>query len=234
MKYLLAILDEEGRKSAVDIVVIGDGPLLRMMLAMAREMKIDEDITFVGHKSHTALFDTLSLVDLVVNTVLYETFGISNAEAQAAGIPVVTWDSVTSKESLSVFGSFLVNPKEELNNWTDENHTADEAADYLLQRFAHKISHVLKNWNGIDKELLCRAAYDRIELLNIDTHARLMSKMLWRHYIYGQLSQSEKRNFRENEVFAHIADFSRDFDMDAVSTVQNVLAAANLLLPTTL
>ena len=80
----------------VHVTMIGDGSLLPELKKMSFEemnFSANEDIKFAGWIKREDMSKTLDNLDLVVQTSLRdsETFGISNIEAMARGIPIINF-----------------------------------------------------------------------------------------------------------------------------------------------
>ena len=91
LKQKLKLLDY----GTVHVTMIGDGSLLPELKKMSfREMNFSvKEVKFVGWIKREDMSKTLDSLDLVVQTSLRdsETFGISNIEAMARGIPIVNF-----------------------------------------------------------------------------------------------------------------------------------------------
>ena len=74
------------------LVVVGDGPDRLDLEEMARTLGIDNHVKWLGQKSHDEVLRLYSIMDMVVVPSVFEGFGLTAAEAMAAGKPVVASD----------------------------------------------------------------------------------------------------------------------------------------------
>lgn len=80
------ILSEE---PAARLVIVGDGPLLDRLKALAHEVGIAHLSRFLGHIDNVVLKPILKSADVLVVPSIYEPFGIVALEGMASGVPVV-------------------------------------------------------------------------------------------------------------------------------------------------
>jgi len=74
------------------LLLIGDGPLKRKLLALAKKLKISEKVRFLGEVPQEEIPRFYRAAFLAVYTSLYEGFCYGAAEAMAFGVPVVAPD----------------------------------------------------------------------------------------------------------------------------------------------
>lgn len=74
----------------VHLVIVGDGPLRPAMEALARDLKIAQNIRFLGTRDDVGRI--LAASDVFFFPSLHEGFGLAALEAGAAGLPVVGSD----------------------------------------------------------------------------------------------------------------------------------------------
>ncbi len=86
-RYLMEAVAKLKAAQPVKLVILGDGPLRRELEGLARTLRIEEDVAFVGEVNDVPAW--LSAIDLFVLPSLWE--GLPNAllEAMAMGLPVV-------------------------------------------------------------------------------------------------------------------------------------------------
>jgi glycosyltransferase involved in cell wall biosynthesis len=88
------ILNKGYQGKKIQFWIIGDGALKNILKQMTIELGLDTDIVFKGSVPHKQVLEHLSNKDihLVLHTTLTnETFCLSNVEAMAAGVPVITY-----------------------------------------------------------------------------------------------------------------------------------------------
>lgn len=73
----------------VKLLVVGDGPDRAKLNERAKNLGIFDHILWLGVKEQSEVFDLYSVMDVVVAPSLFEGFGLTAAEAMAAGRPVV-------------------------------------------------------------------------------------------------------------------------------------------------
>ena len=74
------------------LVIVGDGPDKALLQSSARALEIGENIVWVGAKSHDETLRLYGIMDVAVVPSEFEGFGLSAAEAMAAGLPIVASD----------------------------------------------------------------------------------------------------------------------------------------------
>lgn len=71
------------------LVLIGTGPEEEPLRETARHLGIEHHIIWLGEKEQEEIFQLYSIMDIFIMPSLYEGFGLTAAEAMAAGLPVV-------------------------------------------------------------------------------------------------------------------------------------------------
>ncbi len=74
---------------AVHLSIIGDGPEREALVALAKELKVDDRIEFVGYVPQIDMITYLRHADVFVRASRSEGLGNSFLEAMAVGVPVV-------------------------------------------------------------------------------------------------------------------------------------------------
>lgn len=74
------------------LLVIGDGPDKSALQSLAKELRIADNVVWLGAKPQYETFRLYGLMDVVAVPSEFEGFGLSAAEAMAAGLPVVASD----------------------------------------------------------------------------------------------------------------------------------------------
>ena len=77
----------------VHLTIIGDGPELPKLKALARELNITEQVTFCGTLSNEEVKYKIQESDIFILTSKKETFGVVLIEAMAAGLPSISTKS---------------------------------------------------------------------------------------------------------------------------------------------
>lgn len=81
----LSLLRE--RRRAAQLLIIGDGPDLTMLKALAAELGVADAVIFAGYQGEARRF--YPLMDVFALASAHEAFGLVLAEAMLAGVPVV-------------------------------------------------------------------------------------------------------------------------------------------------
>jgi glycosyltransferase involved in cell wall biosynthesis len=71
------------------LLVVGDGPDRSYLQEIPKKLNIDGRVKWLGKKDHDEVLRLYSIMDVVVVPSLFEGFGLTAAEAMAAGKPVV-------------------------------------------------------------------------------------------------------------------------------------------------
>ncbi len=83
-----ALLNRMGQ--AIELRIIGDGPLRRALVERAAELGIAREVSFLGALTRREVAQALARAHVYVCASHHETFGLASAEALATGRPVVT------------------------------------------------------------------------------------------------------------------------------------------------
>ena len=74
----------------IRLVIVGDGPDMKMLQTVARNLGLERKVFLVGRKSSSEVALYLAAADVFVLNTAYEGFSHQVVEAMAAGVPVVT------------------------------------------------------------------------------------------------------------------------------------------------
>lgn len=98
------------------LVIVGDGPDLKMLQSVVRNLGLERKVFLVGRKSSAELALFFAAADIFVLNTGYEGFSHQVLEAMAAGVPVITTTAGGNPEVI-VQGSngFLVRYNDEFN-----------------------------------------------------------------------------------------------------------------------
>ena len=121
--------------------LIGDGPDKVMLMDLAKTLKVENDVIFLGQKLD--VYRYLQAMDLFVFPSLSEGLGIVAIEAQAAGLPVVVSNGVPKDVMLTPLVR-MISLSENSESWANE----------LLSLYEEIREHFDYN------ELLMNAGYD--------------------------------------------------------------------------
>lgn len=84
---VIHIFDKVSKQKPSKLLLVGDGPERPMAEELARELKICDDVRFVGKQQD--MEEIFAVADLFLLPSEYESFGLAALEAMAAGAPVV-------------------------------------------------------------------------------------------------------------------------------------------------
>ena len=96
---LLQALSRLQRKD-VHLLVVGDGPELQNLQALAESLGISEQVDFLGFVSNDMKYQLLSNSNAFVLTSLHEGFGLVYLEAMHCGLPVIAANAGGQKDFL--------------------------------------------------------------------------------------------------------------------------------------
>lgn len=71
------------------LVILGDGPDREKLEELAKQLGIESNLRWLGSVDQEFVFRMFAVIDIFVMPSLYEGFGLTAAEAMAAGLPVV-------------------------------------------------------------------------------------------------------------------------------------------------
>jgi len=146
LNYLLVALKQLRKKRSDFLLdVVGDGPFKNKYEKLARDLDIDDIVTFHGQKSKEEVVDFMRECDFLVLPSVWEAFGIVLIEAMACGKPVVA-TSCGQREIVNERTGILVPPKNStaLANAIDymldncQNYSSHEIARYVKEKFSYK------------------------------------------------------------------------------------------------
>src|SRR2546427_4936460 len=89
----------ENNPSAV-LKVVGSGPYESQLHELAKEIRIEKSVQFLGQVSENEKFDLLSDSQVMVHPSMREGYGISVIEANSVGTPAVGWDVAGTRDSI--------------------------------------------------------------------------------------------------------------------------------------
>jgi glycosyltransferase involved in cell wall biosynthesis len=89
------------RRPNLYLLVVGDGPRLASVRALAAELGVADRIRFLGQVTEAEKLRVLAASDLFVSTSQHEGFGLVFLEAMAFGLPIVCYDRGGQTDFLS-------------------------------------------------------------------------------------------------------------------------------------
>ncbi|WP_291423294.1 glycosyltransferase family 4 protein [Deinococcus sp.] len=92
------------------LLIVGDGADRGAMEQLARQRGLEEHVQFRGRVEGAAKFDLMARAHAVLMPSRFETFGMVAVEAQAAGVPLVTFDVGPLREVAGPGGALLIAP----------------------------------------------------------------------------------------------------------------------------
>lgn len=117
-EFLIKVFDEiKKEKKDAKLVIIGSGEDLDKLVTLAKDLKHENDIMFLGFKSNVN--DYYQAIDCFVFPSLYEGFPMSLIEAQTSGLPIYASDTITDKVKILDNFRFL-NIEKSPKEWADE------------------------------------------------------------------------------------------------------------------
>ena len=108
------------QKENAILLLIGDGPLLESIQDKINELKLTEQVTFLGARNDVA--DLYNVMDVFVLPSLYEGLPVVGVEAQANGLPFLCSDNVTKEIAFSK-ATELISFDSDVNDWAVKSIT---------------------------------------------------------------------------------------------------------------
>jgi glycosyltransferase involved in cell wall biosynthesis len=87
LEALKLALESQGN---IHLTIIGDGPELKELKALALKLEIDKHVSFLGRLSNEEVRDWMQQSDIFILTSKKETFGVVLIEAMATGLPCIS------------------------------------------------------------------------------------------------------------------------------------------------
>lgn len=99
-EILRAIPEYKGRHDDFRFVIVGAGPDLENLQAIAKELEVEDKVLFAGEQPWDGIAKFYQLGDVFVSASNSETQGLTYFEAMAAGLPVVAKEDECLEEIL--------------------------------------------------------------------------------------------------------------------------------------
>jgi glycosyltransferase involved in cell wall biosynthesis len=145
----------------VKLLMVGDGPELKKLRAQSVMLNISADTLFIGNKTQKEVFQLYGLIDVVAIPSFFEGFGLTAAEAAAAGIPVVGFDVDGLREVITDrINGVLVKPGHIdqfihsilmflQESYSIPNNLSDDSDSLTKFSMATYIRNILKAYNSV-------------------------------------------------------------------------------------
>ncbi len=148
------------RVKDVEFVIVGDGPYMKVVKEMARELGID--VKFTGFVSEEGKARILSSAWVLVNTSAKEGWGLVNMEAFASGTPVVGFRVHGVKDSVKDGYNGFLSDYEDIYDMSEkvveiiENENLRRMLSKNARKFAEKYTwdNSAKEFEKVIKELI--------------------------------------------------------------------------------
>ena len=140
------------------LVIIGDGPLLRRLKQEAIQMGISENVTFMGQSTPAEIAETMRQSHLFLFASKAETFGIVLAEALACGLPIISTPCGVAEEIIQKGGGTIINTESEMAQniitITNENINYKPSELHRIAHLHYSKEHVAHSIKAIYNEAL--------------------------------------------------------------------------------
>ena len=136
----------------VKYLIVGKGEYLENLKKLAKELRVENKVLFVGEVRHNELYKYYSLADLFIQpTLTKEAFGITLIEALACEVPVVARNVGGMKEII----------KNNINGFLFENDLVEKITMALNYNFTDLRSYARNySWDKSAKILLNEVYFD--------------------------------------------------------------------------
>lgn len=164
--FLQACQEIKRKQSGVKFLLIGDGPLRGELEGLARDLRLEEDVLFLG--SRRDIPQLLALMDVVVLPSLEEGFPNAILEAMAAGRPVVAAAVGGNPEAVDHGKTGFLVPRKDPQALADaiiellrDGHLAEEMGKAGRERVNKEfgLDRMIREIQGLYDELLTRKFY---------------------------------------------------------------------------
>lgn len=156
LTYLLPLLKQD---SSYKLLFVGDGPQKRPLMLQAKRENVERQVIFAGYVPNEKVPQYLWVSHMCVTASLSEAFPVSLIEAQAAGLPVVAFDSVGISELIKHgYNGYLCTKKEDFVFYCKK--LKDVAMRQNMSSYAKKtagkfsIEHCLDQYESLFQQLI--------------------------------------------------------------------------------
>ncbi len=126
----------------IKLTIIGNGLELKNLKQLANKLNLEEKIKFLSPMSRTDIKTKIQQHHLLVSSSIFETFGLSLAEAHAVGIPTIALDSGGVRDIITQNNGIIIR----------ENNP---------EAFAESIIKVYNNYSNYNSELIRKECYNK-------------------------------------------------------------------------
>lgn len=105
LDFALTLIKEMMPAHNVRLAIVGDGPLMMLLRAKAKEYGIDQHVVFAGQQQDVARY--YNMFDVFIMPSLFEGLAFTAIEAQANGLRIIASDTVTHEIQVSDLVEFL-------------------------------------------------------------------------------------------------------------------------------
>ena len=138
------------KRKNTKLILVGTGELLDVIRELARNLEIEKDVLFLGVRSDIP--ELFQAIDTFVMPSNWEGLPVAGIEAQAAGLPCIFSDAVTSEVCMTDFAKRL--PKNNIDLWVDmlknmqkkrnavESHKSLREHGYDIETEAEKMANL--------------------------------------------------------------------------------------------
>lgn len=139
---------EKPLREKVHITFVGEGEDMPQLQEVVRECRLENNVEFLGLKDRIWVYPHLKDYDLFVQPSLFEGFGLTVAEACAAGLPVLVSENEGPLEIIcnGKYGATFKN--KDINNLTEKlTWILQGGYDELVMKAKESRQHVLKTYD---------------------------------------------------------------------------------------
>jgi L-malate glycosyltransferase len=156
---VIQIFHSVNKKKPSKLLLVGDGPERPMAEELVRELKICDDVRFVGKQQD--MEEIFAVADLFLLPSDYESFGLAGLEAMAAGAPVVSSNAGGLPEIIlqgicgymANVGDIEMMSKYALDILTDDNRLQQFKEAARLQASKFDIHNIIPEYEELYKQV---------------------------------------------------------------------------------
>ena len=111
---LLAVREIKNKNIAVQLEIVGSGPLKDSLISLTKKLQINHYVSFSGHLSRSPIQKKIISSDAIVSSSSFESFGVVLLEAISCGKPIVSTSSGGPNFIVSDINGLLTPPGDPL------------------------------------------------------------------------------------------------------------------------